>query len=182
MSILDLMNGSLKKAGSSVKPCHYCPRQMMEMCNEAFELSGTEISTNPDPHKVFDRTEAKLSNGYIKTIRSAIQRYINDRYLELPEEDRPPYNIKLCIIWEHSISGKYHNHGIFSGMPNDMVDYVNRALSRRYGRTEIKMIRNQPKYIEYMFKSYIPELARQHGIETLEEFNDFDQNTIGLKI
>lgn len=60
----------------------------------------------------------------------------------------------VVLIGEHSEVGRFHYHGIFRGLPNDVVAKMKRNLQRNVGRTEIKAIRYTESYQKYMFKSY----------------------------
>jgi len=169
------------KPAAIYRPSQIAARELYEMALEVFVMYGTEISTNPDPRKVEMMSDEWISDNYIKDIRRSIQKYINKRYADIPLRERPVYGIKMLVIWEHSPSGKYHNHGIFYGMPNDMVDLVNKSLSKHFGRTEIQMVKHQKKYIDYMFKSYLYDLA-DRDLNHVEDFDNYDFNTIGLKL
>lgn len=141
---------------------------LYKLANEEFNTYGTEISINGFYTK--DKDEW-IQQRDIKSIRSAIAKYIKDT-------KRTDIKPKMLCIYEHA--SKYHFHGIFRGIPNDCVDYIRKFCTRRCGRTEIKAISKQHNYIQYMFKSYIPECAKEHKIDILEHFDDYDYFTIGL--
>ena len=61
---------------------------------------------------------------------------------------------KVIMIGEHSRTGHFHYHGVFCGIPNDVVDKLGRSLRHNLGRTEIKMITFTESYQNYMLKAY----------------------------
>lgn len=86
---------------------------------------------------------------------------------------KAPAKASMLLIGEHSPTGLFHYHGIFWGIPNDIVSRIKRACARDLGRTEIKMIRYTETYEKYMFKAYTPmaELPEKYRSYTCININ-----------
>jgi len=61
-------------------------------------------------------------------------------------------SLKVCLIGEFSETGRYHMHGaIYCNSPR-LLNTIRRKFAKNIGRTEIKMIHDTQKYIDYIFK------------------------------
>lgn len=68
---------------------------------------------------------------------------------------RAPAGARLILIGEFSPLGRWHYHGMFSGIPGDMVSKLKRACVRHLGRTEIKQLKYPDSFKTYMMESYV---------------------------
>lgn len=68
----------------------------------------------------------------------------------------PNTTLEVVLVGEFSHSGMYHMHGMIYCNSPRLLNRLRRKLSQNIGRTEIKMIHNVPRYIDYILKG-LPE-------------------------
>lgn len=125
----------------------------------------SEFCINPKPAYIEALTDEDVCEKIEKHIRKFIkttEKYIGNH------TDNPnlSYQPKIIMIGEHGSEGlcKLHYHGILSGLPNDALCHFLKLIRKYIGRAELKMIRHEERYREYMFKSYRdPELHETWG-------------------
>lgn len=66
--------------------------------------------------------------------------------------DRSKNVLKYNMIAELSEFGRFHYHGIILFKDTKRIDNFRRRLTTKYGRTEVKYIRNEESYVDYMTK------------------------------
>lgn len=86
------------------------------------------------------------SESLMTQVGARLDRFIKRHHIE---------TCKIALIMEHSVTGRPHIHGLFGGIPNDVVRLLKNNLRKAFGRIEIKMIKYDESYIRYIFKAYI---------------------------
>lgn len=150
--------------GGVANPCRHSAQEDMVLLkmrvNEYFKEDGMEISVNPDPKKVLDDEDGSIRIRLECCIRRILIKYQKELYKSGSSD---PFIPHIVLIGEHSPQGKFHFHGIYRGISNDLLSKIKRSIVRCLGRTEVKMIKYQQSYIDYMFKSYID--CQHHNIQ-----------------
>lgn len=143
------------KAGVYIYPQHELKQIKDDMTPVA--ATAAEFSINPAPLKVRLLSDLEITQKIEKTIKRELRNMIKHHidYYDLSSY-KLEHDIIIFAMYEHSSSGKYHFHGIIRGLPNDFVNHFKNTMTRNIGRTRIHMISNVPKYMDYMFKSYVP--------------------------
>lgn len=65
---------------------------------------------------------------------------------------KPCSTLEIIMVGEFSKTGMYHMHGVIYSNDARQLNNIKRRLNKEIGRTEIKMIRNTVKYIDYILK------------------------------
>lgn len=87
--------------------------------------------------------------------------------------------VQMNLFYEISPRGKMHYHGLFSGIGNDTIRSISKALQRRIGRIEIKHILKYESYIDYILKRYTKEFSKyDRGINEHYDISIIPKNII----
>lgn len=158
-TIMSYFNGEKGGKGTS---CHLSaqfpdPRVLREKVSNYFGFDSVEltITFKPDIHV---RMGERLLKAYVEENLQAVMAKYGKPYC-------------IVLVGEHSPTGLFHYHGIFSGISNDYVSKIKRRVTRQLGRNEIKVIKYITSYINYMFGSFIEPTTKVVHVEQWHEYN-----------
>lgn len=129
-------------------------RQDAIRCHDSIDVNGgVAIGISPTDSILDKYTREELTATITKILQRMRMRGSDGRLV-------PVAPLSLILVGEYSEKHRWHYHGIIKVNNVVILDSIKRKLRQIVGRTITEEIREDEKYIDYMFKTY---LCPEHG-------------------